>query len=69
MELLMKTKKSKLKTIGIEMPFGYCLVKGSELRKIQTELREAKFKAAVRARLISKLYLELAKKGIQWYRK
>jgi hypothetical protein len=34
-----KTKKSKLKTIGIELPFGYCLVKGSDLRVLQNDLR------------------------------
>jgi len=43
-----KTKKSKLKTIGIELPFGWCLVKGNKLRELQSELREAKFKEAIK---------------------
>jgi len=51
-----KTKKSKLKTIGIELPFGWCLVKGSKLRELQSELREEKFKAGVRLKRLVNIY-------------
>jgi len=51
-----KTKKSKLKTIGIELPFGWCLVKGNKLRELQSELREQKFKADVRLRRLVNIY-------------
>jgi len=59
----LKTKKSKLKTIGIEMPFGWCLIKGSELRKLQTDLREAQNKVAIRSRWIADLYRSIYNKG------
>lgn len=41
--------------LGIELPFGWCLVKGERLRKLQAELRQARFDAAVRSRMCANL--------------
>jgi len=58
----MKTKKSKLETIGIELPFGYCLVKSSKLRELQNDLREAKFKADIRLKRLANIYSDMIKR-------
>jgi len=52
-------KKKKKRILGIELPRGWCLIKGSKLRELQNELREEKFKAGVRGRRIANLYRTL----------
>lgn len=48
--------KKKLKILGIELPWGWCLVKSSELRKLQGDLREEKFKAGIRLQRLVNIY-------------
>lgn len=52
----LKTKNSKLKTIGIELPFGWCLVRKKELQEIQSNLREARNQAKIRLKRLTNIY-------------
>jgi len=49
-------EKKRKRMLGFELPFGWCLVKGSKLRELQSELREEKFKAGVRGRRLVNIY-------------
>jgi len=59
---MIKEKKKK-GFLGIDLPWGWCLIKGSELRKLQTDLREAQNKVAIRSRWIADLYRSIYNKG------
>ena len=48
--------------LGIELPFDWCLVRGRELRKLQSDLRQAQFDAAMRLRMCANLRRELLRK-------
>ena len=46
--------KRKIKMLGFEIPFlDIVIVRGEVLRKLQKELRRAKFKANLRSRMIT----------------
>jgi len=51
-------EKKRKRMLGFELPFGWCLVKGSKLRELQSELREEKFKAGVRLKRLVNIYRE-----------
>ena len=48
--------------LGVELPFGWCLVKGDKLRKLQAELHEAQQTAAMRLRMCGQLHKEILRK-------
>ena len=48
--------------LGIELPFDWCLVRGRELRKLQSDLRRARFDAAMRLRSYANLLKENIRK-------
>jgi len=45
--------------LGIELPFGWCLVRGRELRAMQTDLREARQTAGIRLRMCGRLLKQI----------
>jgi hypothetical protein len=49
------TKDDGRKLLGIELPFGWCLVKGQRLRAMQKELHEIKQTAGIRLRMCGQL--------------
>jgi len=53
------TKDDGRKTLGIELPFGWCLVRGRELRAMQTDLREARQTAGIRLRMCGQLLKQI----------
>jgi len=55
---------SKDKLLGIELPFDWCLVRGSELRKLQSDLRQAKFDAVMRLHSCANLLKEQIRKEL-----
>jgi len=48
--------------LGIELPFGWCLIKGQRLRRLQKELHEAQQDAELRLRMCANLRRELLRK-------
>jgi len=56
--LRMSEKESKRKvknTIGIELPFGWCLVRGEVLRDLQQRCRTAEYEVKLRTIMINRL--------------
>lgn len=54
--------KAKAERLGIELPWDWCLVKGSVLRDMQKQLREAQQTAALRLRMCANLRREFLRK-------
>lgn len=54
--------KAGAERLGIELPFGWCLIKGQTLRQLQSNLREAQQTAALRLRICANLQKELLRK-------
>lgn len=48
--------------LGIELPFDWCLVRGSVLRSLQKQLHEASMTAALRLRMCANLRREILRK-------
>jgi hypothetical protein len=48
--------------LGIDLPFGWHLVRGDELRRLQMQLHEAEQTAVLRLRTIGNLRRELLRK-------
>lgn len=59
---LSKSDKLTRSMFGIELPFGWCLVKGQRLRKLQMDLHEAQQTAGIRLRMCANLRRELLRK-------
>lgn len=57
-----ETRDDARGTLGVELPFGWCLVRGDELRRLQMQLHEAEQTAALRLRTIGNLRRELLRK-------
>ena len=51
--------------LGVELPFGWYLVKGEMLRRLQAELHEAQQTAALRLRICANLQGKLLRKDAQ----
>lgn len=59
---LTEKHKNHRHVLGIELPFDWCLVKGSVLRDMQRQLHEAQQTAALRLRMCANLQKELLRK-------
>jgi len=57
-----KKATQKTERIGIELPFGWCLVRGERLRQLQKDLREARFDVMLRSRMCANLLKQLYRK-------
>jgi hypothetical protein len=56
------SKSSDLRCLGIELPFGWHLVRGDELRRLQMQLHEAEQTAALRLRMCGNLNRKLIRR-------
>jgi len=54
--------RPKAEALGIELPFGWCLIKGRTLRRLQAELHEAQQTAELRLRMCANLQREILRK-------
>ena len=59
----MSNQNKARKCLGIELPFGFCLMRGRDLRELQKRCREAEFMYQVRGRMIDKMLAQLYEKG------
>jgi hypothetical protein len=59
----MSNQNRDRKFLGVELPFGFCLMRGRDLRELQKRCREAEFMYQVRGRMIDKMLKQLYEKG------
>ena len=61
------TKKARreMERLGVELPFDWVLIRGRDLRTLQTELREAQYTASLRARMCAGLLQQLNRKEVR----
>jgi len=52
-------KLKNAESLGIELPFDLCLVRGEVLRDLQARCRQAEFEASLRSRVIGNLMAEM----------
>lgn len=51
-KILENKAEVKNDSIGIELPFGYCLIRGDVLRDLQQRCRMAEFRVKLRGRMV-----------------